>query len=325
MRAQSFLVVAALVSGSVWVQPASAEPLWADEAATIALEGWTADSRFVAYRRSASFIDDPTGVEGESCTLVTRVVIDGASGERQEFLESMEGTCDKTRPKTAKMGQAEAYQAWLRAHPVSLTLGERSPDGKIRARIEVKGGENGQAAGVWEAGQFKWGPAGEDDMLMDVTMTLSAERGGERWRVAGYSESTAGRLHGEVTVAWSPDGKRAAWVLHRGYAMMNDFGFARLAVTPAAGPRIELLGSKKVLAAARAKVEGALARGGFVIVRAGEAVKARPKSVVYAAKGSEDVAGQVAALVPGGAAVEALTWKAFGELVVALGDSAAAP
>jgi hypothetical protein len=253
------------------------------------------------------------------------VVLDGASGARQEFLDSMEGTCDKTGPKAAKLGKAEAFRAWLAGHPLSLLQGEKSPDQKARAVISLKAGEGLQAAGAWEQGQFKWGPKSRDDTLMEAELGLFAEGGGKRWKVAGYSEASAGNLNGEVSVAWSPDGKRAVWVLHRGYAMMNDFGFARLAVTPAAGPRIELLGAKKVLGAARAKAEGALAKGGFVIIRAGEAVKERPKSVVYAAKGSEDVARQVAALVPGGAAVEALTWRAFGDVVIALGDSAAAP
>ncbi|HOX42408.1 MAG TPA: hypothetical protein PK668_02365 [Myxococcota bacterium] len=304
---------------------AGAEPLWADEAANLVLQGWSTDSRFVVYQRNASFIDDPTGDEGESCTLVTQVVLDGASGERQEFLESMEGTCDRTRPKAARLGKAEAFKAWQDGHPLTLLQGESSPDKRSRAVISVKAGEGFQARGAWEQGLFRWGPKDESDILMQAELGLFTEGGGKRWKVASHSEASAGNLQGEVTVAWSPDGKRAAWVLHRGYAMMNDFGFARLAVTPAAGPRIELLGAKKVLAAARAKVEGALAKGGLVIVRAGEAVKERPKSVVYAAKGLEDVGGQVAALVPGGAAVEALTWRAFGDVVIALGDSAAVP
>jgi hypothetical protein len=323
MKTRSFLGAACFWTGMLLGGAAIAEPLWADEATNIVLLGWTADSRFVVYEKSASIIDDPSTGEGESCELKTHVVLDGASGERQEFVESLEGTCDKTRPRTAKMGKLEAYRAWVQAHPLALHLGEKSPDQKSRAVVEVKTTEEGGAKGVWEAGQFKFGPQEEDGSLMQVELGLSAEAGGKRFRVAGFSDSTAGCLRGEVSVAWSPDGKRAAWVLHRGYAMLNDFGFARLAVTPAAGPRLELLGSKKVLSAARGKVEASLGGGGFVIVRAGEAVKERPKSVVYAAKGSEDVARQVAALVPGGAAVEALTWKAFGDLVIALGDSAA--
>jgi len=52
-----------------------------------------------------------------------------------------------------------------------------------------------------------------------------------------------------------------------------------------------------------------------------EAQKARPKTVVYVAKGSEAQAKALAALLPGGAAVEPLTWKVNASVVIAVGAS----
>ena len=52
-----------------------------------------------------------------------------------------------------------------------------------------------------------------------------------------------------------------------------------------------------------------------------QAQKPRQKSVVYAEKGFEAQAARVAAALPGGASVEALTWKAGAEVVIAAGSS----
>ena len=88
-------------------------------------------------------------------------------------------------------------------------------------------------------------------------------------------------------------------------------------ITPAAGPRIQLVG-KDVAPEAFDRCFAALEKAGFAPTGQGPADTARPRAVVYAAKGFEADAKRIAAAVPGGASVEALSWKCKFDVVVAL-------
>jgi hypothetical protein len=92
-------------------------------------------------------------------------------------------------------------------------------------------------------------------------------------------------------------------------------------VFSARGASVELVAPKPRLEAAFAKVAPALESAGFAVVKTGPAQKARASTVVYAQEGFEQAAQEIAALIPGGASTDKLTWKATGDVVVALGES----
>src|SRR5207245_1905749 len=99
--------------------------------------------------------------------------------------------------------------------------------------------------------------------------------------------------------------------------------FALLAVLALAAadapPVIELRTYDAMPPASLDKVKKALTAAGLTTLREAKATAVRDTSVVYAAKGAEAVAKQVAASVPGGATVEPLTWKSDAAVIVALG------
>lgn len=167
---------------------------------------------------------------------------------------------------------------------------------------------------------------GEKEYRAGAVIHCAIKRGGAVLPSATFKL----RLSGHPGLDWrfSPDGKRVAWLLTEsecsptGQGDFNCNDQEQVMLDRAVGPRIQLVG-KDLPAQAFSKLAAALDGKGFVVAATGEAQKARDATVVFVAKGSESDAQKIAAAIPGGATVEALSWKAPFEIVVAVGASAA--
>jgi hypothetical protein len=155
-------------------------------------------------------------------------------------------------------------------------------------------------AGSWEGNAFT--PA--------TTFRAAVTRGSAEWPL------TLPGVPDRVYAWWSPDSRRALLEL-----ITNDS--STFLLVPGAFPRVQVLYPPKAPldGDALVKVDRLAAKAGLVVAFAGEAQKARPKTVVYVAKGSEAQAKALAALLPGGATVEPLTWKVNASVVIAVGAS----
>lgn len=189
---------------------------------------------------------------------------------------------------------------------VELASTRASPDGKAMA--EVKLSVPSSTEGSWKGASFS-PPKTTDHQLL-------VQRG-ERKFVSGQADSID-----TLEVYWSPDARYVAWVVtpSKWHGMDGSYGVS--IYVGASGPQVQVLGMPEVLKAATAKVTAAVEQQGAMVVFVGRAKKARATSVVYAAQGSEREAQAIAKALPGGGTVEALTWAAGVDLVVALGSSA---
>lgn len=248
-------------------------------------------------------------------------LIDGRTGRATErFVLSFSNPLPDEKKLFLSLPNRAAFEKWKVEHaPKCAGSGRTSPDGSLRADVKVKGKG---VTGSWGKDGFTFD---SEDAGASASFTLSVEQGGQSlvsgdWR----GEGGAGSLNGEIKLCWSPDGKRVAWVVHRGSGMMRDEGDTTVIVGPTRAPRIQLVADKSILDAAAARVAAALEGAGFVTTssKASNEKTARKATVVYAAAGFEAAAASLAKAVPGGATVEKLDWKAPFELVVGIGDSA---
>ena len=214
----------------------------------------------------------------------------------------------------------DVWKAWLKQHPLAEEgkTGARSPDGKAQVEVKSKRGE--LKDGSWSAQETR-GDA----------VQCSIKRGTETLPSLSFKTLTAGgstRAGASLEFSWSPDGKRVAFVYSAGSSKPNGMGdyegedLSEVSIDRVVGPRVQLVG-KDLAQAAFDKTAAAIENAGFAPTGRDSAQANREKSVVFAAKGNEAAARAIAAVVPGGATVEALTWKPKFEIVVALGKSAA--
>jgi hypothetical protein len=200
---------------------------------------------------------------------------------------------------------SDKLQKWKAAHPlVEVRAGRTSPDKQavadvVSVEVTGSGGWNGD---TWSSGSSSgW--------------NLVVKRGGTQQVAAKCDPASA------VEVYWTPDGKRTIWVVgHRGRAM-RDPGYDDLIIGTDGNPGVAVAVDKAKLRDAE-KLSAPFAKAGFTVLSLTPAVKAREKSVVFAAAGHEADAKKLAAAVPGGADVQKLDWKSQVDLVVALGPEA---
>ena len=251
------------------------------------------------------------------------MVSDVVTGKNTRYLLSLKSDSKKWLEVGARSHEgwpdAAAFEAFVKANAVALKVSRSSADGKLKAAATVKPG-----SGRWEKDSFEF-QGDEGGSAPRSTITLYVTRAERRspsfvWQGEGPG---GGALSGNVRPIWSPDGARVAWVIHRNAGMLRDREETFVRLGPAGGPRVELALAKALDAVAAARVREALGMKNFVVVKESPALKAREVSVVYGAKGFEDDAKAIAALVPGGATVEPLSWKTDAEVVVAVGQSAA--
>lgn len=256
---------------------------------TRTIEGWTADGKWFVWS------------EGFEETRDRWVLVPARGGKETEL-------------KTT-----EEWEKWLKQHPLAeeKQTGASSPDGKAQVEVKSKRGE--LKDGTWSAQETR-----------GDSVQCSIKRGSETLPSLSFKTLVAGgstRAGASLEFAWSPDGKRVAFMYSAGSSKPNGMGdyetddLNEVSIDRTVGPRVQLVG-KDVAQAAFDKTAAALEKAGFVPTGQDSAQATREKSVVFAAKGSEAAAKAIAAVVPGGATVEALTWKPKFEVVVALGKSA---
>lgn len=216
------------------------------------------------------------------------------------------GVFDTRRARVLEGPQKEAFLAKEDGEAVTLTPSRTSPDGKSKAVVVVNAAA---AGGAWVGDQFR--PAGI------TSAELRVERDGRAMVSRNW-------LHGvlEATTLWSPDGRYVAWVLTTSdWSGMDGSRSFQVVVGPGRGTRTQVLAAAEVLAKGSPKLLDAVEKAGLTLAFVGPAKKARPRSVVYAAKGFEADAQRLAALVPGGATVEPMSWASGADVVLAGGSS----
>jgi hypothetical protein len=120
-------------------------------------------------------------------------------------------------------------------------------------------------------------------------------------------------------VFWDPTGRRVLFVVATAEASTMrgavEASWRYLVIT--VPPRVEVLASARLKDEAE-RVAGTVEKAGFAVSSVGPATKDRTATVIYAGPKHQEAAQKLAAALPG-ATVDKLTWKANGELVVAVG------
>lgn len=319
--------------------------------------GWTADGRYFAYRYDVAarggipdYYDPakpndsmplekvmalspaeraklkvvPASNDGDAEKAELAEVQDVVLGTQETYLLSVVSLAYQA-PQTLKNDYkdalpAERFTAWLKAHPLQLRTGQKGFHGES-AFLSVENKDE-----PWGDDGARWGqcdPSPSTGMCNPTHVRFGVRRAG-----AGHEANNSDRqylYHNAFTlrVAWDPTGKRLALMnTHDDFDGVRE-GTPNSSVLHFVGAcnSVELVTTPD-LSAALPKVREAIEASGLPVVVVGDAKKARDKSVVYATKGAEKDAAKLAAAIPGGATVEPLTWKANGDLVVALGASA---
>lgn len=295
--------------------------------------GYTADGNFLAYLPPPEIEADADNGERLVARADLAAVLDMRSGTEVRYLLSLSlgDRAELSKEDRAKRRDLEArykalpnkaaWRAWQKANPVRCAAGRKSPDGKVGADVKVHGKG---ATGSWEKTAFSFNDTdanpGARATLSLVLVLDGKPLVSDTWDVDGG----AGSLSGDVRLCWSPDSRHLAWLLHQDPPMMRDFSNNKLRVEPLTRPRLRLVAHKDIRDRAVARVLPLLEKAGYTIADSRDAGQAepRPTSVVYAAAGQEATAKAVAALVPGGATVAPLDWKAAYDVIVAIGQSA---
>jgi hypothetical protein len=278
--------------------------------------------------KGASFVvqrdEGNGGAGGTPAGTVNALVFDAASGEAQKFhLKDYVNDEDKVDAK-----DSAAFESWRKAHPVTpAKLAKVSPDGKASLELTTKTGsvEAFDKDGFPYTGESIECPNDEGAHMGGCGVKPGifngfVNAGGKKRLAASFQIASKG---GRVATYFSPDASKVVWVLDG--APENPFSGEPgpfIVVVSGGKVSLEVLADETLLKEVAPRAAAALRKAGFFPARIGKAVKAREKSVVYAAKGSEAAAKSVAAAVQGGATVEPLSWKSDCELVVAVGASA---
>jgi hypothetical protein len=299
------------------------------------LIGWSADGRYLAFEYvgtigyghigegevTGEFIGVFDTLTERSTDYVLNVQVE-AEPEDEADLQELK--------RWRKLPTRVAFDHWRGAHPLTqttrvMTCGEA----KLEVHLDdIAGYPDLRPAGSWNGSVFTY----KADPV--AALTIGVEKGGRFWRHAELFQRTA-QWTGDyaIEVSWSPTCLHVAWVvssksidaaiasdgLDGGY--FSDEVNSSLLVKPA-GPAVHVMGHKTATDAA-AKVVEAFARAGVPAHRGATALKERDQSVVFAWKGVRDEAEEIAALVPGGASLQPLTWATDADIVVAAGASAA--
>jgi hypothetical protein len=216
--------------------------------------------------------------------------------------------------KQTAFSKKEEYAAWVAKHPMpgedaaAPASGRKSPDGKTEVVLQAKGGK-------WT--ESDWST--DDEKAPSCSMKTPA---GTLPCVSFSYRTGAG-----VSPYWAPSSARVVWFSsYRSCAPTGTGDYTcdqdwNARVDRTAGPSVQML-AKDLPDSVLEKVSAAVEKAGFVTTNADTAKAAREKSVVYASKTAMDAAKKIATAVPGGATVEALSWKTPYDVVIAVGASA---
>lgn len=293
--------------------------------------GWSRDERYFVFAHTW------TGTGGDpvqDARIVTVLDIQAATASRflvaltvgnlQRYAVDPDERRFMTEPNALceGCGRARQWQEWLAAHPLVPVV--RTQEGG-HDRIDV----TARSGTVTRTDRFVWKPSGkracDASVAFEAVLRASPDGPAATTRFpnlatvicddqVGLASDTTFLPHASEShrrIAWLIQGSRLA------------FGYTAYGVTftAGAGASVELAIHESAQAATRQAISRLVAAG-FTVSRVTSAVAKRERSVVYASQGFAAEAQRVAQAVPGGAAVEPLTWSAGADLIVALGRSA---
>lgn len=305
------------------------------------VHGWTEDGVYLAYTSPEDGLgENDEGVSNVS--LILAQVLDGRTGMEERYVLKLKGNsysieekrdvvvlegADKVKYDEYKtLPNKAAFTAWRKQHPARCLPGRTSPDGKSTVDIQLSGDK--RIRGRWAKSRYTFEQhTRAEDMVtgLAATLTMVLVREGRSVEVGKWSgKNEIGELNGDVSLCWSPDGRRVAFIVHRAPGIMRDPGDTTILIAPGNGTRIQLVADPSTLSQAAQRVGAALDAAGFVTTAAKEARQAtpRPATIIYAAAGFEQAAAAMAKAIPGGATVAKLDWKPPFDLVVAIGTTA---
>jgi hypothetical protein len=283
-------------------------------------KGWTEDGRYVAYEHRRYAYDDETGDELEGRFAA---VFDTKTETTTHYLlesdpQTFSGLGAHADPFRAAQ-PSSAWEVWTASHP--LVAGGTAPSCADRAVYvdEEDLGGYGITPGVWKDGKRDIG-----SQLGNRSVVIGVERGGVRTlHFEASLAPTSPFASTTLALSWSP---RCTHLLYglMGYALphggMDRYGPDDAVQVLPAGPVIHIMAHQTAERTVE-PVFGALTAAGFSPHVGPHALKDRGATVVYTRPEAKEEAALVAAAIPGGATIEALTWKSAADMVVATGTS----
>jgi len=277
--------------------------------------GWTADGRYFAYELIRN-IQEPDVMEDPVGTAVLAAIVDTHTDTQEFYLLSleMEGPLnfeDEGAAEWRQLPDKEAFDAWRSKHPIKkpehqvecgdarLSLNEQDLEGYPGKRPPLSGVDRFLISGA-------------------TNLQVGVETQGKLWPHVELNRWV------ELQFAWSPTCQFIAYLLGDYEPPGASVGILNpqnpVLVKPV-GPGIHIMAHKSAEDTVE-PVFQALESGGFVPHVGPAAIKDRARTVVYSRTAAREAAKRVAALVPGGATVEVLTWQSPADIVVAIGTSA---
>lgn len=212
------------------------------------VNGWTEDSNSLSYKAELWVGESEESFSPGRVLINVGVVFDGRTGQKQRYLLGTDGELEKSeKAQFASYQKKAAFKAWGKEHPTRCIDGRTSPDGKTTANIKVASKKRKRASGSWKKNQFNYSYDNPDDEGSEestILLTMTLVRDGKTITTDSWTGGNVlgGSLGGHVTLCWSPDSQRAAWIVHRERGMMRDTGESKLIVagsgngTPASAP-----------------------------------------------------------------------------------------
>jgi hypothetical protein len=267
--------------------------------------GWTTDSRYFVFRATS------VGDSEED----TRVI----------------GVIDTRTDQTEVMSEAR-FAKWKTDFPMA------PPNGSVRCGGSELVAKPEDLGGSWFGASLPaYREGAPPKALTDggltlppgppLVVTLGARSGDKTWVHAEFSTSSRMGWHADLTVrpVWSPDCRFVGWVLS-GYrpssAATGPWRPDRAALVGPVGPTIHIMAHRSAPEVVD-PIADALRGAGFAPHVGAKALKDREATVVYTSGAAKAEAARIAAVIPGGATVEPLTWPTPADLVVAAGRTAA--
>lgn len=283
--------------------------------------GWTRDSQYAVYKETTVCRPDDGDEPGEGgdYTFTVKAAIDGRTGEVHKRMVKFVG-----QYSFADRAGWEALNT-TRLEPPKKPLAplhgkDRSPDGRRLLLLLDASGKNLLPRG---SGVFHVSPIGEDGNAPELgygNVTVAIDTGERTFFGRSWAPGECTMMPtGELTAYWSPDGQRIAFVGTKyGCMGFHESEVFVETVGEPTGPSVQLLADKNVPGERVLAAQAALEKAGVARIAVGPTKDPRTRTVVYFRKGNEEAAAAVANAVPGGAAVEPLTWRSPFDLVVAL-------
>jgi hypothetical protein len=216
---------------------------------------------------------------------------------------------DKLKTKYADTPDGAAFEAWKKSvGGVARVDGLDGPDG-AKAFVKV----DGRDKATWVT---------EDVRKISIGITRGADKASEAWEDGMEAMFTP---HRSVSVVWDGKGRRALFIIETAEArtMRGTVGPSWEYRVLTAPPRIEVVATARLEPEAR-RIASELEKNGFTVSAVATAMKERTATVIYSDDAHRELAQKVSAALPG-STLDKLTWKANGEVVVAVGAPLVAP